>query len=212
MNIQASATAANPTPAIYVIDDHPLMRAALVMVLRKMRPNTEIVELEKLDTIMSDVKRKGEPILFCLDLKIPNTNGAEGVAKLRRLWPKVPLAVYSAEPAAVHEEACIAAGADTYIEKISSMGTVTEILGGLLSANEEEAPAEEAAGEELTNRQLELLLKLDKGLSNRELATEMGISEHTVKVHLWRMMRKLGAKSRVQALHVARNRGLIDGA
>ena len=54
-----------------------------------------------------------------------------------------------------------------------------------------------------------LIAMLDKGMSNREIATQLEISEHTVKVHLWRLFRRLGVKSRTQALHHARNHGLL---
>jgi DNA-binding NarL/FixJ family response regulator len=50
---------------------------------------------------------------------------------------------------------------------------------------------------------------LDRGLSNRDIAEELQISEHTVKVHLWRLFRRLNVKSRSQASHLARMRGLV---
>ena len=59
-------------------------------------------------------------------------------------------------------------------------------------------------------RQTQLIAMLDKGMSNRDIATELEISEHTVKVHLWRLFRRLGVKSRTQALHHARNHGLLS--
>jgi DNA-binding NarL/FixJ family response regulator len=51
---------------------------------------------------------------------------------------------------------------------------------------------------------------LDRGLSNRDIATELEISEHTVKVHLWRLFRRLNVKSRSQASHLARTARLIE--
>ncbi len=57
--------------SIYVIDDHPLMRDAIVMVLRRLRPAENIVELERLDKLASSVAQRGAPTLFCLDLKLP---------------------------------------------------------------------------------------------------------------------------------------------
>ena len=56
---------------------------------------------------------------------------------------------------------------------------------------------------------LPVQVMLDKGMSNRDIATELQISEHTVKVHLWRLFRRLNVKSRSQASHLARTQGLL---
>ncbi len=112
------------------------------------------------------------------------------------------------------EEACIEAGADTYIEKSAGSSELAAALRGLLMAEaetEESAAASAAAGSgKLSKRQTQLIAMLDKGMSNREIATELDISEHTVKVHLWRLFRRLGVKSRTQALHHARSHGLLS--
>ena len=69
---------------LYVIDDHPLMRDAIVMVLRRLRPAENIVELERLDKLPAGVKQHGEPKLFCLDLKLPDVTGVSGVIALKQ--------------------------------------------------------------------------------------------------------------------------------
>lgn len=200
--------------SIYVIDDHPLMRDAIVMVLRRLRPAENIVELERLDKLASAVKQHGMPDLFCLDLKLPDTTGCSGVIAVKQIYPDVPIAVYSASPAADMEEACIEAGADTYIEKSASSAELTAVLRGLLmaDADAEEPVAAAASSGKLSKRQTQLIAMLDKGMSNRDIATELEISEHTVKVHLWRLFRRLGVKSRTQALHHARNHGLLSSS
>ena len=199
--------------SIYVIDDHPLMRDAIVMVLRRLRPAESIVELERLDKLTGAVKQHGMPDLFCLDLKLPDTTGCSGVIAVKEVYPNVPIAVYSASPAADMEEACIEAGADTYIEKSASSAELTAVLRGLLMADTDvEEPVAAANSGKLSKRQTQLIAMLDKGMSNRDIATELEISEHTVKVHLWRLFRRLGVKSRTQALHHARNHGLLSNS
>lgn len=192
---------------LYVIDDHPLMREALSMLLRRIRPGANVVELDRLGGIESAVKQHGAPDLICLDLKLPDTTGTSGVVELKKRFPDAPLAVVSASPAAEAEEQCIEAGADTYIEKSAGAQEITSALRGLLSAGgaEEVAPADN----KLSKRQKQLIVMLDRGLSNREIADELGISEHTVKVHLWRLFRRLGVKSRTQTIHYARTHGLL---
>ncbi|MEJ8813703.1 response regulator transcription factor [Variovorax ureilyticus] len=197
--------------SIYVIDDHPLMRDAIVMVLRRLRPAETIVELERLDKLTAAVKQYGAPGLFCLDLKLPDITGVSGVVAVKRDYPEVPIAVYSASPSADMEEACIEAGADTYIEKSASSAELTAALRGLLMADSEAEEPVTATSNKLSKRQTQLIAMLDQGMSNRDIATELDISEHTVKVHLWRLFRRLGVKSRTQALHHARTNGLLPG-
>ncbi|MDP3138125.1 MAG: response regulator transcription factor [Burkholderiaceae bacterium] len=194
--------------SIYVIDDHPLMREAVVMLLRRQRAGANVVELDRLSGLDAAVKTHGEPELFCLDLKLPDTSGVSGVIELKSRFPQTPLAVLSASPAADFEEQCIEAGADIYIEKSSGASEIGAALRALLVADsgfEELAPTDN----KLSKRQKQLIIMLDRGLSNREIADELGISEHTVKVHLWRLFRRLGVKSRTQTIHFARVHGLL---
>ncbi len=198
-----------PKPmSLYVIDDHPLMREAVVMLLRRLRPGANVIELDRIGGIESAVKQHGKPDLICLDLKLPDTTGTSGVIELKKRFPDTPLAVLSASPASDAEEACVDAGADIYIEKSSGAQEIGNALRALMSADgqfEELTPTDN----KLSKRQKQLIVMLDRGLSNREIADELGISEHTVKVHLWRLFRRLGVKSRTQTIHFARTHGLL---
>lgn len=198
-----------PNPAtLYVIDDHPLMREAVVMLMRRLRPGANVIELDRIGGMEAAVRQHGFPDLVCLDLKLPDTTGMSGVHEMKNRFPDAPLAVLSASPAADAEEACIEAGADIYIEKSSGAQEIGNALRALLTTDgsfEELAPTDN----KLSKRQKQLIVMLDRGLSNREIADELGISEHTVKVHLWRLFRRLGVKSRTQTIHYARTHGLL---
>ena len=184
------------------------------MVLRRLRPGAKVVELDRVGQLAPAVAKDGPADMICLDLQLPDAKGTEGVKLVRAHFPKVPLAVYSASPASDYEEACIEAGADIYIEKALGSTELAAALRGLLQADSstESAGATDADEEsetKLSKRQVQLISMLEGGLSNRDIAAALEISEHTVKVHLWRLFRKLGVKSRTQALHFARQNGLI---
>ena len=193
--------------AIYVIDDHPLMREAIVMLLRRVRPGTELIELSQLSELEPAIAKGSAPELFCLDLKLPDTLGLSGVRLVSNQFPDVPLAVISATPASDMEEWCREAGADVYIEKSAGAAEIVNALRLMLQGDSEMAGLEDIT--RLSKRQNQLLHMLDEGLSNRDIAERLGISEHTVKVHLWRLFRRLGVKSRTQTLHFARMNGLL---
>ncbi|NJM43386.1 MAG: response regulator transcription factor [Brachymonas sp.] len=194
---------------IFVVDDHPLMREAVVMLFRRIAPEATIIELDRLAPIMEKVQAVGGPDLLCLDLKLPDTHGVSGVREMRAQFPNVPIVVLSASPAVDFEELSLDAGADVYLEKSSGASHLTQALRALITNDSETSDSRLPVGEKLSRRQRELLQLLDRGLSNRELADHMEISEHTVKVHLWRLFRRIGVKNRSQAVHWARSRGMI---
>ena len=200
--------------SLYVIDDHPLVRQAIGMLLRRLRPSSKVVELEKLSELQAAIIKNGAPELFVLDLLLPGVKGASAVSDIKGMYPEIPLAVISAMPAGEAEETCIEAGADLYLEKSAPAQDISNGLQGLLAAdvaNGEEEAVTASGDTKLSKRQKQLILMLDRGLSNRDIATELNISEHTVKVHLWRLFRRLGVKSRTQTLHFARTHGLLMG-
>lgn len=197
---------------VYVIDDHPLMRDALTMLLHRVKPGLKIIPIHKLNVVESTVEKNGAPALFCLDLQLPDTLGMSGVQVLKAKFPDVPLAVVTSSSASEFEERCLEAGADAFIEKSDTPAQIIASLRSLL-VSEEDAATEDAATPsgptKLSKRQKQLILMLDQGLSNRDIAEKLEISEHTVKVHFWRLFRRLGVNSRTQALHFARTNGWL---
>jgi len=197
---------------VYVIDDHPLMRDALTMLLHRVKPGLKIIPIHKLNVVESTVEKNGPPELFCLDLQLPDTLGMSGVQVLKAKFPDIPLVVVTSSSASEYETRCLEAGADAFIEKSNSPALIIAALRSLL-VSEEQAAIEDAATPagptKLSKRQKQLILMLDQGLSNRDIADKLEISEHTVKVHFWRLFRRLGVNSRTQALHFARTNGWL---
>jgi DNA-binding NarL/FixJ family response regulator len=193
---------------IYVIDDHPLMREAVGMLLRRLRPSMSVIELESLSLLPKATAKHGVPTMFSLDLKLPDTSGVSGVRQLKNMYPLIPLAVLSASPSDDWEAHCLEAGADIYIEKSAGATEIGAALKGLFMA-EDSFEETQVAGQNLSKRQNQLLLLLNKGLSNKDIAEDLGINEHTVKVHLWRLFRRIDVKSRTQAIFYARQQGLL---
>ena len=193
--------------SIFVIDDHPLMREAIVMLIRRLSSKAVVTELDRLAAVLPAVQAHGVPELICLDLKLPDTNGVSGVRELKQHFPDVPLVVLSAASAQDYEDLSIEAGADAYIQKSAGAAEISNMLRVFLT--DELQLDSLAPTEKLSKRQKQLLVMLDRGMSNRDIAEELQISEHTVKVHLWRLFRRLNVKSRSQASHLARTQGLL---
>lgn len=195
---------------VYVIDDHPLMRDAITMMIHRVKPGLKVVSVHKLNVLESTVERQGEAELFCLDLQLPDTLGMSGVHAIKAKFPNVPLVIVTSSDANEYERACLDAGADLYIEKSQNPNQVIDALRSVLIGEQEAQQAgTPAAPTKLSKRQKQLILMLDQGLSNRDIAEKLSISEHTVKVHFWRLFQRLGVNSRTQALHFARTNGWL---
>ncbi len=191
---------------IFVIDDHPLLREALVTLVRRISGKLQVVELDRIAAVAPAVQQHGKPDLICLDLKLPDTHGVSGVRELKTQMPDVPVVVLSASSAQDYEDLSLEAGAQSYLPKSVGATQIISKLRSLLSPGGDE---EEGGPQKLSKRQKQLLVMLDRGMSNRDIADELKISEHTVKVHLWRLFRRMDVKSRSQASHLARLQGLV---
>ena len=199
--------------SLYVIDDHPMVRQMISMLLRRLRPASKVVELEKFSELQAALIKNGEPELFVLDLLLPGVKGATAISDVKKMYPEIPLVVLSAMPSGEARDACLEAGADLYIEKSTDTSEISAAIQDIMKSDNGDDDAEVVViGDiKLSKRQKQLILMLDRGLSNRDIAAELSISEHTVKVHLWRLFRRLGVKSRTQTLHFARTHGLLMG-
>ena len=199
--------------SLYVIDDHPMVRQMIGMLLRRLRPASKVVELEKFSELQAALIKNGEPELFVLDLLLPGVKGATAISDVKKMYPDVPLVVLSAMPSGEARDACLEAGADLYIEKSTDTSEISTAIQDILKSDDDDVDADAVViGDiKLSKRQKQLILMLDRGLSNRDIAAELNISEHTVKVHLWRLFRRLGVKSRTQTLHFARTHGVLMG-
>lgn len=193
--------------SIFIIDDHPLMREAIGMLIRRLSPAAVVTELDRIAVVTLAVATHGMPELICLDLKLPDTNGVSGIRELKNRYPDVPIVVLTASSASDYQDLAMEAGADAFIEKSAGAAEISNVLRTFVN---EEIDAEPVVTQgKLSKRQKQLLILLDKGLSNRDIAEALQISEHTVKVHLWRLFRRLNVKSRSQASHLARTQGLL---
>ena len=199
--------------SLYVIDDHPMVRQMIGMLLRRLRPASKVVELEKFSELQAALIKNGEPELFVLDLLLPGVKGATAISDVKKMYPEIPLVVLSAMPSGEARDACLEAGAGLYIEKSTATAEISAAIQDILKSDTDEVDVDAVVvGDiKLSKRQKQLILMLDRGLSNRDIAAELNISEHTVKVHLWRLFRRLGVKSRTQTLHFARAHGLLMG-
>ena len=193
--------------SIFVIDEHPLMREAVAALLRRLDHTATVLEVDSLEAALNAAQTHDTPEIICLDLLLQGHSGVAAVGAFKRSFPDVPLIVLTAAPEKTFKDLALQVGAAAFVNKSASASEISNVLRVFLKTNGEGEGT--APPEKLSKRQKQLLKLLDKGMSNRDIAETLEISEHTVKVHLWRLFRRINVKSRSQATHLARTHGLL---
>ncbi|MDD5057538.1 MAG: response regulator transcription factor [Sideroxydans sp.] len=202
------------TTRLLVIDDHALFRSGLRMVLSTNMPNTEVIEAGSLIEAMNIAPEKIDAIM--LDIKLPGLNGLEGIALLKRKWPLTPILMLSSQDEPETVRLALARGATRFISKADTADNILAVLGRVLRGDLSGPTTQGASGGDATNshhhltpRQCEVLDRLCQGMSNKLIARQLDLSEHTVRGHVQAILTFLQVSSRSEAAFAARRRGLV---
>lgn len=202
---------------VIVVDDESLVRAALRVFLES-ADGFEIVGEAANGADAIALVRAVHPDVVLMDVQMPTMDGIEATRRLTREFPGikiVALTTFSTERVVVPMLSAGASGflvKDTAPEQILDSARlafdggyvlsprVAENLVTSIQANEPPAPRQLGRDEVLTERELEVVVLLAKGMSNAEIANELFVSEATVKSHLGRITTKWGVRDRIQVL------------
>ncbi len=208
---------------ILVADDHPVVRDGLVAILST-QPDLQVVAEAGSGTEVLERVAQTSPDVILLDLEMPEMDGVTTLHHLQELSPDVPVLIFTAFDTDERILAAVQAGAQGYLLKGAPRDEVFNAIrvvhsgGSLLQpvvaskllrqmTQEREAASE---FEELTPRELEVLQLLAQGLQNKEIASQLVISERTVKFHVSSILGKLDAGNRTEAVAIAAQQGLVE--
>ena len=211
------------SPSLLIIDDHPIIRVALADALRKRFPRLRLETVGDAESgialLKQEVKkRKAQPWLVLIDLGLPGISGLAAITQLLALSESVQVIAISGNDDALQVGACLGAGAAAIISKAAPTDDAitivaqavegTLIKGTWLSARGL-ADSSALTRIALTERQVQVLSMICQGMSNREIADQLGITEITAKSHVGGIFRELHVASRTQAVLVAQKLGLF---
>jgi DNA-binding NarL/FixJ family response regulator len=203
-----------------VVDDHPLVRDAMVTRLRAMGAR-EVVEAATAGEARARAHVSGPRELCVLDLGLPDGSGLDLLSDLRAAgWQRLVVLSAADDPYSVR--AAFVAGAQGYLLKSASPVVVVDgvrrvLEGGvyadpavasLLAAGLRGGPVDSGVGD-LSGREIEVLRLVSDGQSNKQIGEELGLSALTVKSHLARIARKLGTGDRAEMVAMAMRGGVI---
>ncbi len=195
-------------PALLVADDHPLFRAAVVQVIRGRFAAFEVLEASSASSLSAALAAHPGIELVLLDLTMPGTHGFSALLHVRGAYPQLPVVVISSNDHPRIIRRAQQFGASGFISKAASADAITAAIEAVMEGDTvfPSMAAELAARlAQLTPHQFKTLLYLADGLLNKQIAQEMGVTEHTVKVHVTAILKKLGCHSRTQVAVLVRN-------
>ncbi|MGC0852429.1 two-component system response regulator NarL [Pantoea agglomerans] len=197
-----------PALTLMIVDDHPLMRRGVRQLLA-LDPRLEVIAEASNGTEALAEARHQEPDIILLDLNMKGMSGLDTLKALRHEGISSRILVLTVSDARSDIFAMVDAGADGYLLKDSEPEV---LLAHILQASRGEKVFSEGVTRYLANRQhsadpmrqltereRDVLQEVARGLSNKEVAAILHISEETVKVHIRNLLRKLDVRSRVAA-------------
>jgi DNA-binding NarL/FixJ family response regulator len=202
---------------VLVADDHGLIREAIRLALGPERDIEIVGEAERGDEVLVRV-RESRPNLLLLDIKMPGLDGLEVLDRVRAEYPNLKTAMLSAIDEPQVAEQALHRGAVAYLGKridpAALASTIRQIMDGQISMETFGLARKtvEGSGPDpgLSPRESEILKRVAAGRSNREIAKELWLSEHTVKYHLTNVYRKLGVSGRTDAARYAFEHAIAD--
>lgn len=199
---------------VLVVEDHNVVRQGLVALL-SVAEGLEVVG-EAADGIEAIAQfRKHQPAVTLIDLRLPRLGGVDTIARIRREWPQARFIVLTTYDGDEDIYRALKAGAKSYLLKGMTSEELLAAIRAVHAGRSHIPPAiaerlaERMGAEELTPRELDVLEQIVNGKSNKEIGTELGISEATVKTHINSLLAKLGVTDRTQAATAAIRRGIV---
>ncbi|MBB5058050.1 DNA-binding NarL/FixJ family response regulator [Granulicella aggregans] len=200
---------------VLVVDDHPMMRAGIALEINSETDMTVVGEA--IDGHQALVQyRLHTPDVMLVDMRMPNMGGLGTIQNIRAEFPGARIVVLTSAMEDFHAMRAFRAGASGYLSK-DMLGSELVKTIRLVSKGQRCIPEGIAAkllspdgGPQLSPKELEVLRRAARGLSNKLIAEEMNISEHTVKGYLKSIMAKLDANDRTHAVTIALQRGFFE--
>jgi two-component system, NarL family, nitrate/nitrite response regulator NarL len=205
---------------LLIVDDHPLVREGLAALLQQASPSCVVLQASDPTEGLDALERHPDLDVALVDLALPGIGGMAMIREFNERRPALPVAVLSSSEDPDDVRLAFTSGARGYLAKSIPRQTLLAALQFIQAGNRyvpefmlwDSAPMSGGSLKgvgRLTGRQLEVLQQMAAGLSNKEIAAILDLSEKTVKAHVTEIFRTLAVANRTQAIAAGRQQGLI---
>jgi DNA-binding NarL/FixJ family response regulator len=208
-------SADRPPIRILAVDDHPLLREGIAALLVA-QPDMKLVAEASNGREAIEQFRIHRPDVTLMDLQMPAMSGLDAMIAICGAFPAARIIVLTTYTGDVQVLRALKAGARAYLLKGLLRKELLETIR-LVHAGQKRIPPEvashlaEYAGEDtLSNREIEVLRLISAGNANKEIASQLSITEETVKGHVKNILAKLSANDRTHAVTIGLKRGIIQ--
>jgi DNA-binding NarL/FixJ family response regulator len=201
---------------VLTVDDHPLLREGIAAVIQGEEDISLVGEATNGQEAIESF-RIHRPDVTLMDLQMPVMNGIDAITAIRQEFPGARFVILTTYQGDVQALRAFKAGASGYLLKNmlrkDLLDTIRTVHAGRRRIPPEIAAelAEHVADDALTLREIEILRRVSVGTSNKIIASQLAVSEATVKAHMKSILSKLGANDRTHAVTIAMKRGFLDG-
>jgi two-component system NarL family response regulator len=211
--VSESYSSADPI-RVLIADDHPAVRAGLAAVVLAEADLAVAAHAENGEQAVARY-REHRPQVVLMDLRMPVLGGVEGTRRIVAEFPDARVLALTTYQGDADVRRALDAGARGYLLKHMLM---TEVIAAIRAVHRGDwvippvvaaSLAQHPEREQLTPRELEVLEWMVQGLSNKEIASAIGRTEETAKIHLKSIFAKLKVATRTEAVRVAVSRGLV---
>ena len=200
---------------ILLADDHPLLRDGVAGLIAD-QPDMELVGEAATGLEAIDQFRKHRPDITLLDLQMPELGGIGAIKTIRGEFPEARIIILTTYKGDAQVLSALKSGAQGYLLKSTLRRELLDTIRAVHNGQKRIPPdvaaqlAEHAADDALTSRELEVLQLIGAGKANKLIASDLAITEETVKGHVKNILSKLGASDRTHAVTIALKRGIIE--
>jgi DNA-binding NarL/FixJ family response regulator len=200
---------------ILTVDDHPVLREGIAALLEGQEDMILVAKAVNGREAIEQF-RTHRPDVTLMDLQMPGVNGIDAIVSIRSEFPQARILVLTTYKGDVHAARALDAGACGYLLKSALRKDLLDTIRAVHSGRKRIPPeiaigiAEHHSSDTLTARELEVLTLVAAGNANKIVASELGVSEETVKGHMSSILAKLNANDRTHAVTIALKRGILQ--